>query len=91
MFFGKAQLVTDRCLSVVSSEGEKTDELDEVAGILTEIASEIPFTPPDIEEDFPGECVPHSSLWQPEEIKPRNPVVTCQNLLFYVSCVDTSE
>lgn len=34
---------------------EKKDELDEAAGKLSEIADEIPFTPPDIEMDSPRE------------------------------------
>ncbi|TNM91553.1 hypothetical protein fugu_019933 [Takifugu bimaculatus] len=39
----------------ISDDVEKTDELDEAAGKISEIADEIPFTPPVIEMDSPRE------------------------------------
>lgn len=39
-------------------EGEEEDEVDDVVSRLAEIADEIPFAPPEIEEDSSGEFPP---------------------------------
>lgn len=48
------------CFSLILlDESKEEDELDDVAGRLTKIADEIPFIPPEIEADCPGDFSQH--------------------------------
>lgn len=52
-FYSVSFLRTSVCLDPKDVEDKEKDELEKVVERLTELANEIPFTPPEVESDAP--------------------------------------